>query len=169
MWIYIYLSLFRLYSGNVVGLKPYEVGTPACSSFGMYPSSRYSGLCINTRTVYTPQNNYITQNSYTFKSERLNPVRYETYNTKNNNGYVSPYSTGYYSYKPAAQNQNTAVAVYQQALQAYNNPNQSYEQALQNYQLVLQAYAAAYSPQQSFYSRSPAKVSNYNWSTYSGK
>ncbi|XP_065363759.1 venom allergen 5 isoform X3 [Calliphora vicina] len=31
--------------GNVVGLKPYEVGKPACSSYGMKPSSRYQGLC----------------------------------------------------------------------------------------------------------------------------
>lgn len=87
---------------------------------------------------------------------------------------MSPYSSGYYSYKPAVQNQNTAVAVYQQALQAYNNPNQSYESALQNYQVVLQAYAAAYSPaqsqpKQSYYSQSTGKASNYDWSAYYGK
>lgn len=122
----------------MVGVNPYEVGTPSCSNFGMYPSSRYSGLCINTRTVYTPQNNYVTQNTYTFKSERLNPVRYETYTTKSNGGYVSPYGSGYYFNKPAVQNTNTAIQVYQRALQAYNNPQQSYEQALSNYQQVLQ-------------------------------
>lgn len=167
-----YSFLFRLYRGNVVGVDPYEVGTPSCSNFGMYPSNRYSGLCINTRTVYTPQNNYVTQNTYTFKSERLNPVRYETYKSNSNGGYANPYSSGYYSHKPAVQNQNTAVEVYQRALQAYNNPHQSYEQALQHYQLVLQAYAAAYTPtqrqpQKSSYSRST--TSNYDWSTYFGK
>lgn len=164
-----FLFLFRSHRGNVVGVNPYEVGTPSCSNFGMYPSSRYSGLCINSRSVYTPQNNYITQNTYTFKSERLNPVRYETYKTNSNVGYVSPYN----SYKPAAQNQNTAVGVYQRALQTYNNPHQSYDQALQNYQSVLQAYASAYSPpqiqpQQSYYSRSTAPTS-YNWSSNFGK
>lgn len=168
-----YLFLFRLHRGNVVGVDPYRVGTPSCSSFGMHPSSRYSGLCINSRTVYTPQSNYITQNTYTFKSERLNPVRYETYKTNSIGGYVSPYNSGYYSYKPAVQTQNTAVQVYQRALQTYNNPHQSYDQALQNYQSVLQAYATAYSPpqsqpQQSYYSRSTAPTS-YDWSSYFGK
>lgn len=158
----------------MVGVNPYEVGTPSCSNFGMYPSSRYSGLCINTRTVYTPNNNYVTQNTYTFKSERLNPVRYETYKTSRNGGYVNPYSSVYYSRKPTSKNQNTAVEVYQRALQTYNNPQQSYEQALQNYQLVLQAYAAAYSPpqvqpQQNIHSRSTVSSSKYDWNNYFGK
>lgn len=138
----------------------------------MYPSDRYSGLCINTQAVYTPQNNYVTQNTYTFKSERLNPVRYQTYKTNNNGGYFNRHSSGYYLHKPNAQKQNTALEVYQRALQAYNNPHQSYDQALQHYQLVLQAYAAAYSPpqrqpQQQFYGLST--TSSSDWSSYFGK
>ncbi|XP_022221891.2 venom allergen 5 isoform X2 [Drosophila obscura] len=31
--------------GNVVGFNPYEVGKPACSTYGMKPSSKYQGLC----------------------------------------------------------------------------------------------------------------------------
>lgn len=153
-------------------MNPYEVGTPSCSSFGMYPSQRYSGLCINTQRVYTQQNNYVTQNTYTFKSERVNPVRYETYKTGGDSGYVHPFNAGYYSRKTATQNQNTAVEVYQRALHTYNNPHQSYQQALTNYQLVLQAYAAAYSPtqrqpQQNIYSH--PTTSTYDWSSYYGK
>ncbi|XP_077289006.1 salivary antigen-5-like isoform X2 [Arctopsyche grandis] len=31
--------------GNVIGYKPYEKGQPACSSFGLSDSQKYSGLC----------------------------------------------------------------------------------------------------------------------------
>lgn len=155
----------RFNSGNVVGSAPYEVGQPACSSFGMTPSSRYSGLCVTTSTVYTPTNDIITQNTYTFKSERINPIVYKTIdeinainsnaissNTYNTNA-VSPVNT-YNAYSfvttpptppPAPVSIQVSPAdVYQRALQAYQNPNQSYESAQRNYQIALQAYAAAY-------------------------
>lgn len=162
------VSRIQINSGNVVGSAPYEVGQPACSSFGMTPSSRYLGLCVTTSTVYTPTNDIITQNTYTFKSERINPIVYKTIdeinsintinsnaissNTYNTNA-VSPVNT-YNAYAfvttpptppPAPVSiQVSPAEVYQRALQAYQNPNQSYESAQRNYQIALQAYAAAY-------------------------
>ncbi|XP_071449351.1 scoloptoxin SSD552-like [Hetaerina americana] len=32
-------------AGNIVGGQLYHSGAPSCSSFGLYPSGRYSGLC----------------------------------------------------------------------------------------------------------------------------
>lgn len=152
---------FVCYSGNVVGVQPYAVGTPSCSNHGMYPSSRYSGLCVSTQTIYTPNNQVITQNTYTFKSERINPTVYRTINTQ------EP------SFNPYATSQTTAVQAYQQALQAYENPSQSFEQAQQNYQLAIQAYNRAYGqpqpqPQTQSYSYSQPTQNSYNWSAYFG-
>lgn len=117
----------------------------------MYPSSRYSGLCVNTQSYYTPTRDVITQNTYTFKSERINPTVYRTVKT----------SPGYSRYVPT---QTTAVQAYQRALQAYQNPQQSYESAQQNYQLALQAYAAAYQTTPAY--RQP--TARYNWAAYFG-
>lgn len=143
---------FRLVScsGNVQGVRPYEVGSPSCQSYGMSPSSRYSGLCASTSTFYTPQNNIITQNTYTFKSERVNPVKYQTYRTNSAGAYTAPLS---------------AEQAYQQALANYNQPHSTYEEAQQSYNTVLAAYNAAYSTpkQSSYYSRSPS------YSPYFGK
>lgn len=145
--------------GNVVGVAPYAVGSPSCSIHGMYPSSRYSGLCVGTQTVFTPSNGVITQNTYTFKSERINPTVYRSYNTAPN--------YNYHAYKQTQQ--NTAIQTYQQALQAYRNPNQSYESAQQNYQLALQAYSAAYSAPHTTSSHTFHQLSNnYDWNTYFG-
>lgn len=127
----------------------------------MYPSSRYSGLCVGTQTVYTPTNDVITQNTYTFKSERINPTVYRSYNTAPN--------YNYHAYKQTQQ--NTAIQTYQQALQAYRNPNQSYESAQQNYQLALQAYSAAYSAPQAHSTSSHTfnqLSNNYDWNAYFG-
>lgn len=151
--------LFNLRSGNVVGSAPYAVGTPSCSSHGMYPSSRYSGLCVSTQTVYTPNNEIITQNTYTFKSERINPTVYRNVKT----------GTNYNPYTYNQPQQTSAIEAYQQALQAYQNPNQSYESAQQNYQLALQAYSAAYSQPQTTPSYSyNRRNNNYDWSAYFG-
>lgn len=153
---------FSPYSGNVVGVAPYAVGAPSCINHGMYPSSRYSGLCVSTQTVYTPTNDVITQNTYTFKSERINPTVYRTIKT-------AP-SYSFYNHKQSQQ--SSAIQTYQQALQAYQNPNQSYESAQQNYQLALQAYSAAYSspqtqqPTPSYTYRQPSN--SYDWSLYFG-
>jgi len=145
--------------GNVVGVAPYAVGTPSCSNHGMYPSSRYSGLCVSTQTVYTPTHDVITQNTYTFKSERINPTVYRTIKTGQN--------YNFYTYKQPEQ--SSASQSYQQALQAYQNPNQSYESAQQNYQLALQAYSAAYShtqPTPTYTFSQPSN--NYDWRAYFG-
>lgn len=156
---YFFFSIFfSINSGNVVGVQPYAVGAPSCSNHGMYPSSKYSGLCVSTQTVYAPNNQVITQNTYTFKSERINPTVYRTV-------------TAQPTYNPYATTPTSAVQAYQQALQAYQNPNQSYEEAQQNYQVAIQAYNQAYGqpqsqPQQS-YSYTPA-VNNYDWSAYFG-
>lgn len=114
----------------------------------------------------------ITQNTYTFKSERVNPTTYQTYRTNNN--YQTPYSTGYSIKTPSIQpqltySQNSAVQTYQQALQAYQSPHSSYADAQRSYQLALEAYAAAYSkpkrqPKQISYYRQPAR-SSYDWSS----
>lgn len=147
-------------SGNVVGVAPYAAGTPSCSSHGMYPSSKYSGLCVSSQTYYTPNNNVITQNTYTFKSERINPTVYRT---------VARPSYTPYAYKQPQR--TTAIQAYQQALQAYQNPNQSYESAQRNYQIALQAYSAAYSttqaPSTTTYRYSTPR-NNYDWSVYFG-
>lgn len=140
------------FSGNVVGSQPYTVGTPACSNFGMHPSAKYSGLCASTQTVYTPNNQVITQNTYTIKTERINPTIYQpaTYNS-----YIQP--------------QSNAIQAYQHALQVYQNPSQTYQQAQQNYQLALQAYNRAYAQPHvstSSYSYTPSKF--YDWSAYFG-
>ncbi|XP_023302523.2 venom allergen 5 isoform X1 [Lucilia cuprina] len=58
--------------GNVVGLKPYEVGKPACSSYGMKPSPRYQGLCA------------APEGSTGFSSNSI-----ETYENNNNNNKAS--------------------------------------------------------------------------------
>lgn len=168
-------SLFSRFvenSGNVVGSKPYEVGQPSCQSHGMYPSSRYSGLCISTQKYYTPQNEIITQNTYTFKTERINPVKYQTY--KKNT------FTGQTQYQAPVQQQQTsahdqAVQAYEQALADYNQPGLSYEDAQEKYQIALQYYAAAYSQpkkqaqrRSGSYSRQPTSQ-RYNWAAYFGK
>lgn len=100
----------------------------------MYPSSRYSGLCVSTSTYYAANNNIITQNTYTLRSERLRPTVYRT---------VSPVRTTYHR-RRYTQPQTTAIQAYRHALRAYQNPNQSYDAAQRNYQRALQAYAAAY-------------------------
>lgn len=166
-------NLFFLtdFSGNVVGHQPYAVGAPSCSNHGMYPSSKYSGLCVSTQTVYA-NNQVITQNTYTIKTERINPTVYQPVQ-------ASP------SYTTYTQPQTTAIQAYQHALQVYQNPNQSYEQAQQNYQLALAAYnraypqaaqqisadtSYAYTPTRSI-STSGSTTSNqhsYDWSAYFG-
>lgn len=158
----IYVHFHR---GNVVGVQPYATGSPSCSSHGMAASSRYSGLCVSSQTVYTPNNQVITQNTYTFKSERINPTVYRT---------VSAYSP----YSVAPQTTTTAIQAYQQALQTYQNPSQTYDQAQHNYQLAIQAYNQAYgSPHQTqtvqpyTYTQTvqPTIRSNsYDWSVYFG-
>lgn len=178
----------------MVGSAPYEVGQPACSSYGMTPSSRYSGLCVTTSTVYTPTNDIITQNTYTFKSERINPIVYKTIDEINSNAIssnayntnaVSPVNT-YNAYSfvttpPTAPPAPVSIQVspvenYQRALQAYQNPNQSFESAQRNYQIALQAYSAAYpsaagtqnsQPTTGYYTTSVRRTSNpYDWSAY---
>lgn len=126
----------------------------------MAASSRYSGLCVSSQTVYTPDNQVITQNTYTFKSERINPTVYRTVPS------YSPYSV--------AAPQTTAVQAYQHALQAYQNPRQSYEQAQQSYQLAIQAYNQAYGspqrtqPAQTYTYTQPIVRNNFDWSAYFG-
>lgn len=76
-------TCFSRYSGNVVGSAPYEVGSPACTNYGMQPSQRYSGLCsasyVSTANYNNNnlQNNYVSQNTYTFKSETFNPPTFQ--------------------------------------------------------------------------------------------
>lgn len=131
------MFLFQFYSGNVVGIAPYAVGAPSCGSHGMYPSSRYSGLCVSTQTLYTQNHGVITQNTYTLRTERIRPTVYRTVKT------VPRYTTRQ-ARRRYSQPHSTAIQVYQQALRAYQNPRQSYESAQQNYQRALQAYSAAY-------------------------
>lgn len=79
-----YLSLSLSCSGNVVGYKPYEVGKPSCSTYGMKPSSRYQGLCaapgaspaVAANSVYG--GNTIETYEYSFSSNSNN-------NNNNNN------------------------------------------------------------------------------------
>lgn len=149
-----------------MGSAPYAVGAPSCSNHGMHPSSRYSGLCVSTQTVYTSNNEVITQNTYTFKSERINPPVYRTIKTPTFSPFTKP--------EPYQQPHSSPIQAYQQALQAYQNPNQSFESAQQNYQLALQAYSAAYTQppthptQPSFFTRSTPSANNYNWNAYFG-
>lgn len=151
----------------MVGSSPYAVGSPSCSSYGMYPSSRYSGLCLNnggSQPVHSPQNNIITQNTYTFKSERINPVVYQTYRKSNYNSFIQP--------QPQPQVANAAQA-YQQALQTYQKTHsqQAYQRALQLYS---QAYSAPtpivsakyYKPVQVVKTVTTPAYSNYNWSHF---
>lgn len=131
----------------MIGVNPYSVGPPACNNYGMQPSTRYSGLCLNfnSQTYYTPQNNVITQNTYTFKSERVNPPKYQTF--KKTPTTQTPYNT-VYSYKTLFQPQQPQTfttdpdQAYLDALNAYNKPNLSYEDAEQAYRTVLSTYAA---------------------------
>lgn len=184
-----------MYSGNVVGTAPYAVGAPSCSTHGMNPSSKYSGLCVTTQTIYTSNNNIITQNTYTFKSEHVNPTVYRIKTTSETQysqpeRYIQPkqYSapqqyTSSQQYAPPQQysspqkDQTSAIEAYQQALSAYQNPHQSFDSAQQNYQLALQAYAEAYptTPQQTTKSpyvapmrRNIPSANNYDWSVYFG-
>ncbi|XP_023302531.2 venom allergen 5 isoform X2 [Lucilia cuprina] len=61
--------------GNVVGLKPYEVGKPACSSYGMKPSPRYQGLCA------APEGS----TGFSSNSIETRPTKYDKRNNNNNN------------------------------------------------------------------------------------
>lgn len=94
--IKIKLIHFGSNSGNVVGSAPYEAGHPACQNYGMQPSSRYSGLCSSygqtTAAGYNPQSNYISQNTYTFKTETFNPPTYQVQNTIKS-AFQQPYKT----------------------------------------------------------------------------
>lgn len=80
----------------MVGSAPYEAGHPACQNYGMQPSSRYSGLCSSygqtTAAGYNPQSNYISQNTYTFKTETFNPPTYQVQNTIKT-AFQQPYKT----------------------------------------------------------------------------
>lgn len=144
-------------SGNVVGSAPYEVGQPSCQSHGMQSSSSYAGLCVGTSHSYAPNHDIITHDTYTFKSEHVNPTVYHTiktstighpdFNTHSDFGLGNDYNP--FSYKVhqptyAHQPAHTAVQSYQNALQAYHNPHQSLDSAQNSYQLALQAYSAAY-------------------------
>lgn len=147
----------------------------------MLPSNRYNGLClnVNTQTFYGPQNNVITQNTYTFKSERVNPPKYQTYRKTATT--QTPYNT-VYSYKNLFPTQPQSYAsadpgqAYQQALDAYNQPNLSYEQQEQAYRVVLSTYAALQKHEQqpvqqtyttrSYYQRPATTRSRYDWSAY---
>lgn len=100
----------------------------------MYPSSKYTGLCVSTQTFYGTNNNVITQNTYTLRSERLRPTVYQTVKPARATTYARRYTPP----------QSTAIQAYRLALRAYQNPNQSYDAAQRNYQRALQAYAAAY-------------------------
>lgn len=145
-------------SGNVVGSSPYAVGSPSCSNYGMYPSSRYSGLCQNNGRTPAHTSNVITNtNTFTFKSERINPVVYQTYRKPAPTAAAVTYKSNY----------SNAVSAYQQALQAYNS-----HQTQASYQRALQAYAVAYpSALPTYYKPVQVKTvqpgySTYNWSNY---
>lgn len=163
VFIFFVFFYFVLCSGNVVGHQPYAVGQPSCTNYGMSPSSRYSGLCVTTATGLTANNEVYTQNTYTIKSERVNPTVYQSVQS-------SP------SYSSYSQPQTTAVQAYQQALQQYQNPQQNYDQAQQTYQLALQAYNRAYSTPQlpqvsstpSYTYQSNPSIGSYDWSAYFG-
>lgn len=83
-WPHLTLSPSPSCSGNVVGYKPYEVGKPSCSTYGMKPSSRYQGLCaapgaspaVAANSVYG--GNTIETYEYSFSSNSNN-------NNNNNN------------------------------------------------------------------------------------
>lgn len=113
----------------------------------MYPSSKYTGLCVSTQKYYGANNNVITQNTYTLRSERLRPTVYQTQQTikpapaRTTAPAPTTTTTTYRRYTPP---QTNAIQAYRLALRAYQNPNQSYDAAQRNYQLALQAYAAAY-------------------------
>lgn len=138
----------------------------------MYPSSRYSGLCQNnggSQPVHSPQNNVITQNTYTFKSERINPVVYQTYRKPAVTNTVQPYKSNFNTFiQPQAQPQAAnAAQAYQQALQSYNKPHQTFAQSQQAYQRALQLYSQAYSaPVQVVKTVTTPAYSNYNWSNF---
>lgn len=71
----------------------------------MQPSTRYSGLCSDysgTLPEYNLDNNFITQNTYTLKTERFNPPTYQVQN-KIKNIFNSP-QTAFKSFvQPAAE------------------------------------------------------------------
>lgn len=96
----------------------------------MNPSSRYSGLCVSSQNYYSSNNDVYTQNTYTFRSDRINPTRYIS-------------GTGFDSFS-SFNSQSSPIQSFQQALQAYQNPSQSYESAQNNYQLAIQAYTSSY-------------------------
>lgn len=71
----------------------------------MQPSTRYSGLCSvfsGTLPEYNPENNFITQNTYTLKTERFNPPTYQVQN-KIKNIFTNPQSAFKSFVQPAAE------------------------------------------------------------------
>ncbi|XP_065363743.1 transcription factor mef2A isoform X1 [Calliphora vicina] len=148
--------------GNVVGLKPYEVGKPACSSYGMKPSSRYQGLCaapdgstgFSTNAIETydnnNNNNKVTNN-------------YDSYNTYNTQQQTTQFTTTTTNtqYKYNNHNNNN---------KNNNNNNSKNENKFSNdYQHYQQASHKVRQTQQQTTSSATKKISTYGGYSFGTK
>ncbi|SPP87900.1 uncharacterized protein LOC117589512 isoform X1 [Drosophila guanche] len=73
--------------GNVVGFNPYEVGKPACSTYGMKPSSKYQGLCAAPGASPAISNSVYGGNTietYEYSSGNSNTQKYNNNQQTNN-------------------------------------------------------------------------------------
>lgn len=146
------------FSGNVVGSAPYEVGRPACRNYGMLPSKRYTGLCLSysgTSADYNPKNNFITQNTYTLKTERFNPPTYQVQDKiKNvfNQVFAPSQSTNFkadYSLKSVFNNVRSVLKNSADAVVSHIQPETTFQTITYNYQPDQQTLQQPYE-QQSF-------------------
>lgn len=83
--------------GNVIGSNPYEKGYPACSTFGLTESRKYSGLCVASFTSSSYQEN---SNSYISNAIPDSTGETQTYNYQYRNQFYNQYNNQYqYQYQ----------------------------------------------------------------------
>ncbi|CAK1598805.1 unnamed protein product [Parnassius mnemosyne] len=80
--------------GNVIGSKPYEKGYPACGTFGLAESKKYSGLCSAS---YSATSTYQTDNTNSYISNVIpdSTGDNQAYNYQFSNQYYNQYSNQY--------------------------------------------------------------------------
>lgn len=68
----------------MIGVKPYETGSPKCRNFGMSDSAKYPGLCKPYETERNAGNEYV-ELDYNSINTQQNPSTYFTYKTEYDN------------------------------------------------------------------------------------
>ncbi|XP_055852107.1 cysteine-rich secretory protein LCCL domain-containing 2 [Episyrphus balteatus] len=70
--------------GNVVGYNPYEIGKPSCKNYGMDPSPRYRGLCMDPTLTPLGEEFFKKIETYEYKQNTFNTKTSFTSSRSNN-------------------------------------------------------------------------------------